>query len=166
MWPQTCPVACRHVIACSSGEPHSLPNHALCTQPADSRLPPDTERPIFGPIVHACTSTTNPLGAKRVHGILSAYFNEDRPMNGTLVPDSRSYKCSWLRSDTAFWWAALKHGAYVNTAAMVLRLGGNDKLSRKVRGCDLLRSVLSLARCGVVDIKMHGACCTGLLIAW
>ena len=83
--------------------------------------------------MHACTSTTNPLGAKRVHSILSAYFNEDRPVNGTLVPDSASYKCRWLASDAAFWWAALKHGAYVHTAAMVLRLCGNDKLSRKVR---------------------------------
>ena len=87
----------------------------------------------FGPIVHACTSSTNALGNRRVHSALSAYLNEDRPTDNTLVRDNKSYKCRWLKSDAAFSWACLKHGTYIQLAAAALKLSGNDKASRRVR---------------------------------
>ena len=42
------------------------------------------EQPPCGRIVHACTSTTQRMQAKRVHDIISQALAEQRPVKGTM----------------------------------------------------------------------------------
>lgn len=83
--------------------------------------------------MHACTSTTSALGSRRVHSTLSAYFNEDRPLDNTLVRGNRPHACRWLKSDAAFAWASFRHGLYIQLIAAALRVSGNPKASHRVR---------------------------------